>query len=103
MRYGLKGMILGGIMLLAGSAWAIPMPDFILYGDAGSYQAVSAYWNDQKIATAELIEGHYKLVIPMNTESSYKSGDVVELWVNGIPSGQMELIGKVGEVRRLDF
>jgi len=101
MKQGIKGMLLGGILLLAGSAWAVPLPGFILYGDLAGQQSVSAYWNDTQIAKAELIEGHFKLVIPMDTESSYKSGDVIEIWVDGQPTGNMQRIGAVGSVRQV--
>jgi len=102
-KYTVRAMILGGIMLLSGSAWAIPMPDFILYGLATGANSVSAYWHDKRSAKAEMIKGHYKLAIPMDTESAYKSGDVIELWVNGAPLGRTEMIGKAGEARKLDF
>jgi len=99
MKLGIRGMLLGGILLLAGSVWAVPLPGFILYGDLAGQQSVSAYWNDTQIAKAELIEGHFKLVIPMDTNATYRSGDVVEVWVNGQPTGHMVRIGAVGSAQ----
>jgi len=37
----------------------------------------------------------------MDTESAYKSGAVVELWVNGQPTGLMENIGEFGTAREI--
>ncbi len=103
MKHGVRAMILAGMLLLAGSVWAIPLPDFILYGAAGGNSSVSAWWKDKQIARAKISDGHFKLAIPMDTESPYKRGAVIELWVNGAPTGRMVMIGKVGEARKLDF
>jgi len=105
MNNRLRAMILGGLLLFwAGTASAIPLPDFILYGQAKDGMQVAAHWNDKEISSAIAQDGYFKLVIPMDTESAFnKSGAVIELWVNGQPTGQMESIGEIGAARKISL
>lgn len=99
----IKMMIFSMVMLVASAANAIPMPDFIIYGTPGAAKQVSAYLNDSKIADATFNKGYYRLPINMDSENSYHSGDVIELWVDGQPTGTMVTIGAMGSVKQLNL
>jgi len=102
MKKGLKAMLLGGLLFVSASTVsAIPLPSFILYGQADDGTQVTAKWNDGLIASAVAEGGYFKLSIAMDTDSSYKSGAVIELWINDTPTGQMETIGDFGAAREI--
>ena len=90
-------------MTASGVAAAIPMPDFIVYGNKGSAHEIAAYWNDAKVAEATIKGDLYRLPISMDTDNPYHQGAVMELWVDGQPTGRMITVGAMGSVKRLDL
>jgi len=96
-------MLLALLLLWTSAAQALPLPDFILYGDASAGTKIAAYWHDKKITDGVVAGGHYKLAIPMGTETAWHSGDVIEVWINGAPTGKTATIGKAGEVQAFDL
>lgn len=98
-----NGLIFALFLLASGVARAIPMPDFIVYGNRGEAHQVAAYWNDTKIAEATFKDGYYRLPISMDSDNPYHQGAVVELWVDGQPTGKMITVGAMGTVQRVDL
>jgi len=104
MKIGIKViMLVVGLSCASMVSWAIPMPDFIFYGKVNGNSSASAYWNDKKIAKAEKVNGYFRMAIPMDTKSEWKTGDIIELWLNGAPTGRTAVIGKMGEAHKLKF
>lgn len=98
-----KMMLLAIGALLSFQSFAVPLPDFIVYGSVAAESEVSAFWRDQPVATGVESKGLYKLSIPMGTEVKYRKGDPVEIWLNGVPTGQMVTIGDFGVAYRHDL
>ncbi|HIJ26101.1 MAG: hypothetical protein HN661_14760 [Gammaproteobacteria bacterium] len=90
-------------MLVSLQVSAIPLPDFIVYGAASAQDQVAAYWRDQSVSSSDVSNGLYKLAIPMGTQVRHRKGDAVEIWINGVPTGQRVTIGDFGTAQRLDL
>jgi len=99
----IKTMVMSFMLLSATAVMAVPMPDFIVYGKSGDAKSVSAYLFDKKLSDATFNGGYFRLAIPMDSAHRYASGASIELWVNGAPTGDVELIKGMGEVVRHDL
>jgi hypothetical protein len=103
MMKGIKFAVLLTGLLFASSVQALPLPDFILYGAVTDGAKVSAYWYDHQIASTVSEAGVYKLAINMDTDNTYTRGAIVEIWINGEPTGQTVGIGSVGTAQKMDL